>query len=249
MPITIAGKQYSYQLDTGADVVIAYGSGERSGWVKKADFTLAKQIEFAGATLPSIPIFRMENVSATDVQGTVGLDLLVGRTFVIDFPKKRVCLLNRADMPDALSRAAEWVPAEIRNGKLFIDDVQLNGSKIDVIYDTGTSPDQIATDFSLWGKATGMQLNSPGVTHKVAQTWGENVEYLTAPTTGSLEIGKQVYAHALLTSAPSRPTSFHDNIFGASGALGNALFFDSIVILDLGSHPYFGVVTPVKAKN
>ena len=110
VPITIAGKQYSYQLDTGADVVIAYGHGEREGWVKKSDFTLVNQIQFAGMTLPSIPLFRMESVSDADVQGSVGLDMLIGCSFVIDFPKRKVCLLNRADMPDSLSRAATWVP-------------------------------------------------------------------------------------------------------------------------------------------
>jgi hypothetical protein len=34
-----------------------------------------------------------------------------------------------------------------------------------------------------------------------------------------------------------------DNNFGAQGALGNALLFNSIVILDLGAHPRFGIIS------
>ena len=127
--------------------------------------------------------------------------------------------------------------------------MKLNGSKIDVIFDSGTSPDELASDFPLWEQATGKQPSSAGVTHKYAQTWGKSVEYITAPASGSLEIGKNAYPHASLTSAPSRPTSFHDNIFGASEALGNALFFNSIIILDLGAHPYFGIVAPETHKQ
>lgn len=45
----------------------------------------------------------------------------------------------------------------------------------------------------------------------------------------------------------SRPEFFHGWPFRASGSLGNADFWDSVVILDLGSHPRFGVLRKAPA--
>ena len=245
VPISMDRQQYWYQLDTGADVLIAYGSAEHKGWIAKKDFTAVRNIEFAGMSLPTFPVFPMKQTPASkDVQGTVGLDIFVGHAFIIDFPKQRVCLLDRADIPDSLSEAASWTPAEIRQGKLFLDNITLNGKPLTgVIYDSGTSPEELAVDVPLWLEATGRKSTADATTHKFAETWGQKVEYVTASATGSLTIGDRTYANALLTASPSRPTSFHDNVNGASGALGNALFMKSIVILDLGSHPEFGVIS------
>lgn len=246
VPISMDGQQYWYQLDTGADVVIAYGSAEHKGWVAKKDFTAVRNIQFAGMSLPIFPVFPMKQTPASkEVQGTVGLDIFVGHAFIIDFPKQRVCLLDRADMPDALNEAASWTPAELRQGKLFVDNITLNGKPLTgVIYDSGTSPEELALDVPLWLEATGKKSTADATTHKFAETWGQKVEYVTARAIGPLTIGDRTYPNALLTASASRPTSFHDNVNGASGALGNALFMNSIIILDLGSHPEFGVVYP-----
>ncbi len=245
VPISIDGQHYWYQLDTGADVVIAYGKGVHQGWLAKTDFSEVRHVEFAGMSISAMPVFRMKDESDKDLQGTVGLDLLVGRTFIIDFPEKRVCLLNRGELPDQLDQAASWTAAEIRNGKLFVQGLVLDGKPLsNVIYDSGTSPDELAVDFPLWKKATGRQSAADATSHNYAQTWGKKIEYVGARATGALILGKHTYPNPMLSACPSRPTNFHDNVHGAIGALGNALFFNSIVILDLGSHPQFGVVSP-----
>ena len=244
VPITINGQKFEYQLDTGADVLIAYGKTEHKGWVAKQDFIAVKNVQFAGMSLPSFPIFRLKDVGDEDVQGTVGLDILVGHTFIIDFPKRRVCLINRADMPDSLNRAASWTAAEIRGGKLYLDDVVLNGKALDgVIYDSGNSPEELSLDFSLWKVATGKGSGEQATSRKVALTWGKEVEYVSAKATGSLQLGERTYSSPTLTACPSRPTNYHDHANGGSGAFGNALFLNSILILDLGSHPEFGIVS------
>ncbi len=245
VPILLAGRRYWYQLDTGADVVIAYGRGQHKSWTEKKDYSAVRNVRFAGMSLPVFPVFRMSSVPASkEVQGTVGLDLLVGHAFIIDFPKQRVCLLNRADLPDSLNKAASWTSAELHRGKLFLDQVALNGKDLPgVIYDSGTSPDELDLDFPQWQQATGKQSEAGGAKRKVATTWGKKVEYVEAEATGSLTIGERSYPHPALTSSPARPTQFRNDVNGVSGALGNALFFNSIVILDLGSHPEFGVIS------
>ncbi|QHN04478.1 hypothetical protein FTO74_14730 [Granulicella sp. WH15] len=249
VPITVNGQHYWYQLDTGADVVIPYGAKEHAGWTEKSSFTRAPRVQFAGMFFSSIPVYRMKNIPDKDLQGSVGLDILVGHTFVIDFPRQRICLMNRADLPDALNRAADWIPAQIRDGKLFLS-AELNGQKLpDLIYDSGDSPDELSVDFDLWKAATNLKGAEDTATHQVDQIWGKEVESVTAKSTGDLRLGQHTYSHPVLSTTPSRPNFFRDNVFGASGSLGNALFFSSIVILDLGSHPQFGVVSPSSTEH
>jgi hypothetical protein len=149
VPLSLNGKHYFYQLDTGADVVIAYGNRPHKGWSPKEGEMRIPRARFAGMSFPAILAYPMKTISDENLQGTVGLDLLVGRTFIIDFPKKRICLIERADLPDSLIRAADWSDAEIRHGKLFIN-LTLNGKKLDeILYDTGSSPTALDLDLNL----------------------------------------------------------------------------------------------------
>lgn len=244
VPISMNGKQSWYQLDTGADEVVLYGTKKEEGWITKGDATRIPNVQFAGMSISAILAYRMPNLPDEGLQGTVGLDLLVGHTFVIDFPKQRVCLMNRADVPESLMKAASWTPALISDGKLFLD-AELNGKKVKrLMYDTGTSPDDLLVDFDLWKEATGKTGSKDATMHEMAQSWGQPREFIGAVATGDLKLGEHIYRHPQIRTAPSKPNDFRENYFGAQGALGNALFLNSIVILDLGAHPEFGVVPP-----
>ena len=176
-----------------------------------------------------------------DLHGTVGLELLIGHAFVIDFPKQRICLLERADLPESLAREADWTPAEIRHGKLFVD-LDLNGKKLDgILYDTGSSPDALAVDFGLWKEATGRSGTKDATTHAHAQSWGRDLEFIGAPASGELKIGNHIYQRPLMTTVPAQPDSFQSE-YGGQGLLGNSLFTGSVIILDLGAHPRFGIL-------
>ena len=116
-----------------------------------------------------------------DLHGTVGLELLIGYAFVIDFPKQSICLLERADLPKSLTRAADWAGAEIRHGKLFVD-VDLNDKKLDgILYDTGSSPVALSVDFSLWKEATGRSGTKDATTHASADSWGRSYRLSVLP--------------------------------------------------------------------
>jgi hypothetical protein len=245
VPISLDGKMYWYQLDTGADVVIPYGSPRHEGWSPRGNAVRIPRVRFAGMPFSSIlgyPMRKMpDSLRPQDLHGTVGLEPLIGHAFVIDFPKQRICLLERADLPESLTREADWVPAEIRHGKLFVD-LDLNGKKLDgILYDTGSSPDALAVDFSLWKEATGRSGTKDATTHANAQSWGRELEFIGAPASGDLKIGNHVYRRPLMTTVPAQPDSFRTE-YGAQGLLGNALFIGSIIILDLGAHPRFGII-------
>jgi hypothetical protein len=245
VPIALDGKPYWYQLDTGADVVIPYGSAKREGWSPQGSAVKIPNVRFAGMSFPAILGYPMKNMpdspSPEALHGTVGLDPLIGHAFIIDFPKRRICLLERSDLPESLSREADWSPAEIRHGKLFLK-IELNGKRLDgIFYDTGSSPDALVVDFSVWKQATGRSGAKDATTRASAQSWGRELEFIGAPASGDLKMGNHVYKRPLVTTTPAQPDSFRTED-EAQGLLGNALFGDSIIVLDLGSHPQFGII-------
>ena len=226
-------------------MVISYGSAKHQGWSPQGSAVRIPNVRFAGMSFPAILAYPMKNMpdspSLEALHGTVGLDPLIGHAFIIDFPKQRICLLERPDLPESLSREADWSPAEIRHGKLFLK-IELNGKTLDgIFYDTGSSPDALLVDFSVWKHATDRSGAKGATTHTSAQSWGRELEFIGAPASGDLKLGNHVYKKPLITTTPARPDAFRTED-GAQGLLGNALFGDSIIILDLGSHPQFGII-------
>ena len=196
VPISLDGKPYWYQLDTGADVVIPYGLTKSEGWSPRGSAVRIPNVRFAGMSFPAILGYPTKDMpdspSPEDLHGTVGLEPLIGHALVIDFPKQRICLLERADLPESLSREADWSPAEIRRGKLFLD-IDLNGKKLDgILYDTGSSPDALVVDFSLWKEATGRSGSKDATNHTTAQSWGRVLEFIGAPASGDFKIGNHI---------------------------------------------------------
>ena len=246
VPISLDGRMYWYQLDTGSDVVAVYGAAKHEGWSPQGSAVRIPNVRFAGLSIAAILGYPMKNMvdspNPEDLHGTVGLDPLIGHVFIIDFSKQRICLLERPDMPENLSREADWSPAEIRHGKLFLK-IALGDKKLDgIFYDTGSSPDALLVDFRVWKQATGRSRARDATTHDTAQSWGRELEFIGAPASGDLKIGKHVYKRPLVSTTPAQPESFRTES-GSDGLLGNALFGDSIIILDLGSHPQFGIIS------
>ena len=247
VPISLTGKQYLYQLDTGADVLIPYGSILEQGWTARGGkIVRIPNVLFAGMTFSSALGYQNKDMSASsnpkDPHGTVGLELLIGKTFVIDFTQQRVCLLNLGDLPESMEHAANWSSAEVRHGKLYVD-LELNDKKLDgILYDTGSSPDALNVDLDLWKESTGKSGTKDATTHvNFCCSWGHELEIIGAPASGNLKIGNHVYPKPMMTTIPAQPNEYRDQYWG-NGLLGNALFTRSIVILNLGAHPKFGII-------
>jgi hypothetical protein len=243
VPVTVDGKPYVYQLDTGSDEVSVYGSRPHPEWKPLAQGVRLTELQFAGMTLSAVVAYLLPAVPDADVQGVIGLDPLVGKVLVIDFPRRRVCLLERADAPPALVKAAQWSNAEVRHGKFFVR-ADVNGKRSNrMVYDTGASADALVMDLEPWKTATGLSDPKEATGRYTLQLAGGSMEYVTAPLTGSLTVGNRVYEHPVVATAPLRDREFTET-YQADGVLGNALFHDSIVILDLTGHARFGVIFP-----
>ena len=244
VPISLNGKDYHYQLDTGADVTIPYGAGKNPDWTPQGNAVRIPRVSFGGMSFPAIRAYpKPDTEPNADVQGTVGLDILVGHTAILDFPNQRFCLIESANLPEDLRQRADWTPAETRHGKLFVE-VEVNDHKLDqILYDTGSSSSALDVDLALWKDLTGKNGSSDATVHFRAPSWGKELEIIGAPASGQLKIGRQVFSHPLVTTFPAQPDSYSTD-YKAQGLLGNALFQDDIIILDLSAHPMFGMVSP-----
>jgi hypothetical protein len=242
IPISLDGKDYWYQLDTGADVTIPYGELKNPGWTHQGNTVRIPHVSFGGMSFSAIRAYpKTDTQPDAEVQGTVGLDILIGHAAVFDFPHQRFCLVESADIPEDLLQNADWASAEIRHGKLFVD-MELNGRKLDqIFYDTGSSVSALDVDLALWKDFTGKTGSSDATAHFRAPSWGKEIEIIGAPASGDLKIGKHIFPHPQITTFPAQPASYSAD-YQAQGLLGNALFRDKVIILDLGAHPAFGIV-------
>jgi hypothetical protein len=242
VPISLNGKSFWYQLDTGAEGTIPYGTVNFPGWVSDGKAVRIPKVSLGGSEFSAIRAYpRADMQPDSEVQGTVGLDLLVGHTVVLDFPHQRFCLLESGNTPKALYNTSNWANAAIRHGRLFVD-MELNGRNLDrVAYDTGSSPFVLQVDLDDWKAFTGKTAWQQAATHLHIPSWGKDAEVAGAPATGDLIIGKSTFPHPLITTRSAQAHFFRDGV-QVQGVLGNAQFLNKVIVLNLGSYPSLSIL-------
>ena len=247
VPIELDGRHYSFQLDTGADGTILYGAeAARWGWKKGDRDVRVPNVRLGALQIPAAKLAVLLDMPTPlgDAAGTVGLDLLLGATVVIDYPRQRFAVLPRADAPSSLLRPAARAPGVIRNGKFFIA-VKLNGTEVDdLFFDSGSSAFPLMVDFERWKALTGLPDERAATSQFRGTSWGKAITFPGAPALGALEIGGVKIDHPLVYFRASEPSHFKEFPFKAGGAIGNAPFWNRIVVLNLGVHPSLGLLEP-----
>ena len=78
--------------------------------------------------------------------GSLGLSFFAERILVLDYPRTRFLVLPKhASLPDDLAAGMAFVPATLRNGKLYLP-AALNGHlRGDIFFDTGASAFALTT--------------------------------------------------------------------------------------------------------
>jgi hypothetical protein len=95
---------------------------------------------------------------------------------------------------------------------------------------------------NLWKEATGKSgISDAQARYKLCCSWGHEIELIDAPASGNLKIGSHVFQKPRMTTKPANPDQFRKENWG-QGLLGNEPFARSIVILDLGVSPRFGII-------
>jgi hypothetical protein len=203
------------------------------------------KIRFGGCDLPAAWMQvqpQMEKVAGEASSGTVGLDLFIGHVIIIDFPGRRIFVFPHADTPGWLWDRTAWVPAELRYGKFF-PMVKINGTELDGVFlDTGSSESPLQVDFETWKRLTGRAGEADATKRFSGNSWGKTLTFIGAPVSDSMDIGDVKIANPIVYYCRDDPESFRKTGIKAVGLMGNATIWDSVVVIDLGISPQFGIV-------
>ncbi|UTW46241.1 hypothetical protein KFE80_04960 [bacterium SCSIO 12696] len=242
----INGKAVAMQFDTGSDVSVLYGQQqaaslglavvERPGDRMIAEGHLAiGEMDFLRQAL------HIVDYPPAQVAGRIGMRTLLGNIVQIDYPSQQICLLSKAQYHLSRNRIRQ-VQAHIRSSKLFIN-TEFNGNQEQqLFFDTGASLYALLTDKPHWQQLTGRQGNEKS--NLTIEGWANDqvVTTIGAPLKGGLLLGglevESLHAHYIR----ERPNYFANLPLEADGLLGNALFFDKKIILDLrNKRTWFGI--------
>ena len=238
VPLTLNGKTFDFQLDTGADLSsISEKVAVEAGLMKAGEGgARVEDVRLGGASVGPRWLMTRDSV------GTIGLDMLVGYTTVIDYPAQRLCVTPTADLPYAIYKNTGWTDAILRHGKLFVP-IQLDGQqRADFFFDTGASLFPLSVDLAEWKALTGKAAPSATDQRISGNAWGTNVELVGASSLRPIAIGPLPANRLTVFHNAARPERYSKYPFPAAGLFGNAGLWDHIVILSLSSRPQFGVV-------
>lgn len=238
-----------FQLDTGLDVTTVHSAevAKRKGLaVEQLDEStdvINAPLSIAGVTVDRTPIFVANDLASTDdvMHGSIGMDVFFGRVVTLDYPRRRLCIDAAASIDDS---TFELLPMRVVAKNRVQPEAKLNG-QVDqgLVFDTGSSAFAVLADRDRWQALTGRRGDEPGNTVTVGSSWGNPIHVIGAPLRGALELGSTHFEAPLahfISEAPDRIAQMWSG--KATGILGNALFFDRVVIIDTRpGHMRFGV--------
>ena len=244
VPVEVNGRTLPMQLDTGANATSLYGRYPvAAGWAKAgAESFRATRFTVAGRPVdrPRVHV-NADMAEEADLRGTLGLPALFGRIAVIDYPGRRFCLFDEADLPPALARAS-YVRAMLRGGKVFVP-IRSGGFASDtIVFDTGSSEMPLHVDLAVWKRLTGRATTDAAPAAIKGLAWGKPFTLAGAPTAAPVVLGDEGLGPITVFTNPDAPESFADWPMRTEGVLGNASLWDGIVILDLTARIRFGWV-------
>ena len=239
---------YWMQLDTGCNVTNVYQTPfDELHYTARPVEGREDFIALSGAVgscpFESLPVLVRKNFGGPlgasrdhPLIGTIGLDMLIGKVLVIDYPNRRFCLVNSLGGELAgLAGRASFVDVEVRGEKIFVPVRAGDFRSEGFFFDTGTSAFPVVTTKEVWKRLTGREGTEAGNDVVVVPSWGEQVTLVGAPVKGELSIGA--------FRIPNTTAYFTSTgLVETDGVLGNALFYDCCtVIVDLQRNR-FGIV-------
>src|SRR5437016_13839456 len=231
------------ELPCGFTIIYGGEAARKFGWRKGRRVVRFPGIGLGGIMLPaSNVVVNDQEVEPGGTAGTSGRDVCRGHVVVLDFPAKRIYVALRADLPAAVWDRTVWTPAEIRGGKVFVH-LKLNGADYkDLFLDTGSSAFPLIVDTGQWKTLTQTVDDNHPPKEITASSWGKKVKFVGAPALGAIEIASLSLDHPMIFHTPADPNGFHSQPHGAYGLLGNALFWNDILVLDFSITPQLGIL-------
>jgi hypothetical protein len=218
------------QLDTGCDANLLYPGALDPALVHNRELRLNGSIAAYRVTREPFTIYkarftginiRLWPSPGPALAGTLGEPFFEHRILILDFPSQRLAILDT--LPQTIADRADWTTIQVRNHKIYVP-LTINGrTYTDLIFDTGSNLIPLLTTQARWQEWTAGPKTALTVT-----SWGREVTLTGAPLKMALKLGQARLEHPQAFFDPTTAPTFE--------LIGNPLFANHTVILDLAAH-------------
>jgi len=167
--------------------------------------------------------------------GTIGASFTKNKVLIIDYPNKRMCLLDSVD--SYWSAKTTFVDCRMGKGRIQLP-VTINGQVNWIMFDTGASLFPLSIDSTLWKKIVDphARLDTLHIS-----SWGQIVPCYGAPIISDVYLGTMKMPPAEAWYNQNKRLLEFNRQEGIAGLTGNAYFLHNIIVIDF-KNKRFGVV-------
>lgn len=245
--VSLGGHPVDLQFDTGSDVsslyrgVVAERLGPQVKELPSGHSGVQAPVMLADIDLAEQTFYLLPRPEGR-VAGRLGLESLLGRIIQIDYPQRRLCQLDEQQFQAMVPRLL-MTPARIRSKKLFVY-AELNGQYWPgLFFDSGASLYALLVDKQQWQHLTGRQGAEADNHYLRGWSHSQLITTVGAPLLEKVSLAGIALADTVVHYTLERPRHFANYPVAATGLVGNALFFEDIVVLDLRQEDaWFGVL-------
>lgn len=244
IPVTLTGsRQVVYmQLDTGSPVSMLYR--DQLNRVLKADTAqpiteLTLQLGGQPIVLRKPKIIKQGDGGETSstaplIIGTFGTDLLSQHVVQLDFPNKKLTMVDT--VPALISKQVVWSTLLYERGNILLP-ARVRGTATLLYWDTGSSSFGLLTDQATW---SGMAAVGAVPARYTVQSWGKLLTAHTVATPDSIQLGKRTLPIGYVSYIEGASDSQINRMMalGIGGMTGNQLFLQSTLVLDTRNRRY-----------
>lgn len=259
IPVQVTGEKKIFyaQLDTGSDATIFYGKLMRKLGLQVDSLNSQMspfqwydhELKTAPLEEPLIIDWAMDaDIDSSSEEpdnliiGTVGLDKIIGKILILDFPKQRYAVFeDTTKLTEILPDSVDFIGAVVSYNKFYVS-LQLGPDTIPAVrYDCGASSATLILPRDWWQWATGLTGDEPAIIRDSVLSWGNYVNIWNAPA-----IYDMTFGNIRIKTPTVTYVDWSDPTLTTAKLLGNAPFCDNYVIIVDCIRAKFGICQTLK---
>lgn len=184
------------------------------------------------------------NRKGIEIIGTLGSDLIDGKVMILNYPDKKIRVLQ--NLPEKLKQSVAFSNFTYINRSILLP-AKVNDKESLLFFDTGSSMFEL-----LANKETCLQLAIPGEkpVQYAVKSWGRTLTANTYASSGSVNMANNTLSLRSVTYMEGTSNAQVERMLkaGIGGMVGNKLFLNHILIVDTKNRK-FGLVSSLKRAD
>lgn len=164
--------------------------------------------------------------------GTLGASFFKNKILIIDYPNKRLAVLDSLDLET--EKRFDFLECRIEKGRVKIP-FNINDKTQWAMFDTGSSIFPLVTNKKYFKKLTDSSVTDT----LTVSSWGKNFPALGRKTKEPIRLGSTVFPQSKIYMMPNFKRFFKEEKI--VGLTGNAFFLESVVAVDFKNEK-FGIL-------